>query len=80
MKIFVRRWGNSLAVRIPKVIAAETGLREGSVVELGLVDRKIVLVPVRVHQYRLEDLLAGISEENLHSEFSTGAPVGNESW
>lgn len=80
MKITVQRWGNSLAVRIPKAIAVESALDDGAIVDLKLVGGKLVLVPVRARQHRLQDLLAGITDDNLHREVETGRPIGNEAW
>lgn len=76
----IQKWGNSLAVRIPKSFAAEVGIDQDSEVELSLHEGKLVLVPLAPRQPTLEFLLAAITDENLHSEFSTGAAVGNESW
>jgi hypothetical protein len=30
--------------------------------------------------YTLEELLAGVTQENLHPEIDTGSPVGREVW
>lgn len=79
MQIKVQRWGNSLAIRLPETFAREIGLSNHSVVELSLVDQKIILMPVKSSP-TLEQLVADITEENLHGEVETGAPVGKESW
>jgi antitoxin MazE len=76
----VQKWGNSLAVRIPKSFAAEVGLEPDSEVELSLLDGKLILVPVAPQRLPLAALLAQITEQNLHSEVSTGDAVGNEGW
>jgi len=78
MRISVQKWGNSLAVRIPKAIAAETDLVDGAVVDLKLVRGKVILAPVRIKKHRLDDLLSGVTNDNLHHEVETGRPVGNE--
>lgn len=80
MQTRVREWGNSLAVRIPKAFADEAGLETNSPVELVLQDGAIIIRAVRKKKYQLEDLVAQITDENLHSETDTGAPVGNEVW
>jgi antitoxin MazE len=80
MKVAVRRWGNSLAVRIPKAIAVESDLEDGAVVNLKLVKGKVVLIPLRTRKHTLEGLLAGVTKENLHAGVETGPPVGKESW
>lgn len=76
----VQKWGNSLAVRIPKSFATEIGIDQDSEVELSLLDGTLVLVPVAPRSLTLSDLLAAITDENLHTEIPTGTVVGNESW
>jgi antitoxin MazE len=75
----VSKWGNSLAVRIPKASAEEAGLSEGAPVELTVVDGKIVIAPA-CREYALEELVAGITPRNRHVESDWGAPVGKEIW
>ena len=79
MKTRIQKWGNSLALRIPKALATEVGLETDSEVEVTLIGGQIVIAPAAT-TYTLEDLLAGITEDNLHGEISTGAPMGNEAW
>lgn len=76
----VQKWGNSLAVRIPKSFAAEVGLEPDSEVELSLLDGKLILVPVAPQHLSLAALLAQVTDQNLHSEVATGDAVGNEGW
>ena len=76
----IQKWGNSLALRIPKAFADETGLNTGSPVEIKVVDGKIVIVPVHKATYQLDNLLSGITDENRHGSIDTGDPTGNESW
>jgi antitoxin MazE len=80
MKASVQRWGNSLALRIPKVIAQESGLTDGSVVDLKLRRGVIALIPERPRKHTLSDLLSQITKENVHKEIATGRPVGKEIW
>ena len=80
MRTRVQRWGNSLAVRIPKSFAAELQLDHDSEVDLILVDGKLAVKPVPAPTFTLDDLLAGITPSNLHQEFDTGAGVGQEVW
>ena len=80
MKTKVQKWGNSLALRIPKSFATETLLEVDTEVDLSLVKGKLVITPIVDKEYSLEELLAGITEENLHSEVDTGNPIGNEAW
>jgi antitoxin MazE len=76
----IQKWGNNLAVRIPKSFAAEVGLEQDSEVELSLLDGKLVLLPVKPHHTPLAALLSQITDDNLHAEISTGEPLGNEGW
>ena len=80
MRASVEKWGNSLAVRIPKAIAEESRLTKGSAVELSLVDWKVVLTPHRRRKYSLAELLGKVTKRNRPSEWDTGKPVGKEAW
>jgi antitoxin MazE len=77
MKTKVQRWGNSLAVRIPSAFAEQAGLVQDAPVDILLANDEIVIRPQRA---RLEDLLARVTPENLHSETDFGHPVGREVW
>jgi antitoxin MazE len=79
MQTKVQRWGNSLAVRIPKAFADDMGLSEESAIEMELADGALRLSPA-APTYRLEDLLAEVTDENLHEEVDTGPAVGKEVW
>jgi len=76
----IQKWGNSLALRIPKTFALDANLENDSTVEISLVDGKIVVKPVSAPQWTLDELLAGINKNNLHQEVDSGEPVGNEVW
>ncbi|WP_421657804.1 AbrB/MazE/SpoVT family DNA-binding domain-containing protein [Leptothermofonsia sp. ETS-13] len=76
----VAKWGNSLAVRIPQHIAKEIQLTEGTEVELMVIDGNLVIKPRPRRRYSLEELVASITPENLHSEVESGIAVGNETW
>jgi len=80
MNTKVRKWGNSLAVRIPKVVAEEAGIYEESEVEMNSVDGKIVISPSLTRKYSLKKLLSKVKEENMHGETGTGEAVGKEEW
>jgi antitoxin MazE len=80
MKTKIQRWGNSLAVRIPRSLAEETRLTQDSTVELSLDSGRLVLTPVRQGEPTLNELLAGVTEENIHEEWDTGPAVGAEVW
>jgi len=76
----VQKWGNSLALRIPKAFAVDTQLENDSMVEISVVGGQIIIKPVVKPDWTLEELLAGISKENIHNEVDTGLPTGNEIW
>ncbi len=80
MQTRIQKWGNSLALRIPKAFAGEVGIDQDTVVDLTLVDGKLVVAPIAGPAITLAHLLAGITDENRHHEVTTGLPVGNEVW
>jgi antitoxin MazE len=80
MKIQVQKWGNSLALRIPKSFAMEAKVKEGSAVDISLKKGKIVLTPLNEKKYTLEGLLSKVNDQNIHAETFTGKPVGREIW
>ena len=78
MRTRIQRGGNSLAVRIPKPFAAEAGLEQQSEVDVAVVDGALVITPSSARV--LEELLAQVTDENLHGEIDFGSPVGREVW
>ena len=80
MKTTIQRWGNSLAVRIPKTVALETTLGEGDEVDLRADEERIIVERPQRRSYRLGDLLAGVTQANRHAETDCGQPAGRESW
>ncbi len=76
----VQKWGNSLALRIPKAFALDAQLENDSLVEISIVEGQIIITPVVAPSWTLEELLAGINKNNLHNEVDTGFAVGNEAW
>lgn len=81
MQARVQKWGNSLAVRLPKTLADEAQVGVDSPVEVLVRDHEIVLRPLRPEKrYELDTLLAGVTAENLHAEKDFGGPQGQEVW
>jgi antitoxin MazE len=80
VKTRVQKWGNSLALRIPKAFAEEVGLRINGTVELSLVRGALVVRPVAHPPLTLDELLRGIKDDNIPSEWDSGPPVGKEVW
>ncbi len=73
------KWGNSLAVRIPRVLAEQVGLEEGSELGISVSRGKLILSPAP-GAYGLDQLVDGITPENRHDAIDWGAPVGREVW
>ena len=76
----IGKWGNSLALRIPRSVANEAGLSFDATVELSLRENELVVSLARAPRTELERLLAGITDANRHGEVDTGPPVGGEVW
>lgn len=80
MQTKIKKWGNSLALRIPKSFALNAKLKQDELVDLSIEKERIVITLIKEKEYSLDELLKGISESNLHGEIDTGAPVGKEIW
>lgn len=77
MKTTIQKWGNSLAVRIPRPLAEEIHLEENTAVDLTIKSGKLVIVPAEP-TLTLESLVEQITDDNRHDEIETGKRVGNE--
>lgn len=77
MEAHLKKWGNSLAIRIPKAMLEHAKLREGMPLEIHFEGDSIVITPV---QLSLDELVKGIKPSNLHESVDTGPPVGREVW
>ena len=80
MQTTIQKWGNSLAVRIPKAFVKEANVAHGTAVDLSVDDGRIVIDPHPKSAYRLEDLLKGVTKRNIHAEVETGDAAGKEVW
>ena len=78
METRVQKWGNSLALRIPKPLATQVGLEANTTVRLLLRGEELVIAPVTLPSLKLDDLLAQVTEHNLHGEVDSGPAVGRE--
>ena len=80
MTVTIRKWGNSMAVRLPKALALEACLREGAKVELVRTPEGVLVKAKRMSEprCRLSDLLAAITPENVHAETDWGRSAGRE--
>jgi antitoxin MazE len=80
MKTRIQKWGNSLALRIPKSFAAKAGLRADDAVDLSLIEGALVVRLVSPQPLTLDELLRGVTDDNIPSEWDTGPAVGKEIW
>jgi len=80
MQTTIQKWGNSLAVRIPKAFVKEAHVAYGTTVDLSVDNGKIVIDPHSEPEFRLVDLLKGVTKRNVHAEVETGEAVGREVW
>lgn len=77
MKTCVLKWGNSLGIRLPKTLAKLLGVDQGDEIEMTVEKDKMT---IQKKTENLENLLAGITPENIHKEINWGKPVGREIW
>lgn len=79
MRAQVAKWGNSLAVRIPKTVAREAGLVAGTTVQMTVAAGGVLIAPAAPH-YSLRQLVVRITPKNRHGETDWGGPAGREEW
>ena len=77
MQQIIKKWGNSLALRIPKSIADSGDIRRGSLVNMFIEDGKLIIQPIQGSKFSLEALLSQITDDNKHSETDTGTSIFN---
>ena len=80
MQTKIRKWGNSLGLRIPKAFAEEASVGEGSTVDISVLKGKLVIESTQTIAYKLEELLAEVSKDNRHTEVFAGPAEGKEIW
>ena len=78
MEAVVKKWGNSLGIRIPNLIVRELSLKDGSFVDINDNGKEIVIKPLK--KIKLSEMLSLINNENIHEEIKTSGPAGNEIW
>jgi len=76
----IQKWGNSLAVRIPKPFASEMKISEGASIEMMVEEGALVIKAARDSEWTLEALLADVTDDNIHGEWEAGPPRGFEPW
>ena len=80
MTTTIRRWGNSLGLRISKALAEDAHLEDGTPVDIRVEKGRLVVARGKARKPTLDALLSRVAARNLHPEVSTGRPVGKESW
>lgn len=80
MNTRLQKCGDDFAVRIPGGLAAQMGLEPNAPVELSFRGKELVIKRFAPSETDLDDLLAGVTEHNLHGEVDTGSPIGREVW
>ena len=85
MQMTIKKWGNSLATRIPKAVVESVGLHFNQEVDIVAVNGKIIITPLKTIEYNLEDLLHLCKPEAMafteeDKEWINSPPVGNEGW
>jgi len=78
MQTRVQKWGNSLGLRILRSLAEQIGLGAGTAVSLSAKGGELLVKPARPTRLSLDELLAEVSDSNLHSSVETGSAVGAE--
>jgi antitoxin MazE len=78
MEAVVKKWGNSLGIRIPNLIVKELSLKDGSFVDIKDKGNEIIIKPKEKNE--LSEMLNKINEKNIHGEVETNGSVGNEVW
>lgn len=80
MRVVVRKWGNSAAVRIPAAVMEAAHLALDEAVEVREQSGHIVIEPIERKEYDLKELVEKITPENRHEELDFGGPAGQEVW
>ena len=78
MLVSLKKWGNSASVRIPSLILDSLNLKLNDPLDIKEEDGRIIIEALRVNEFKLEDLLSGVTQDNLHDRLDFGSPVGKE--
>ena len=78
MEAVVQKWGNSLGIRIPNLIARELSLENGAKVNIKDNGNEIIIKPIQ--KKKLPEMLKMINDTNVHEAIDWGKPVGKEIW
>jgi len=72
------KWGNSLAIRIPKPLAEEAGVREGDPMLIDAAEGRIQLRRAKLKVPSLRELVSQITPQNRYESLETGPARGKE--
>jgi antitoxin MazE len=78
MEAVIKKWGNSLGIRIPSLIVRELSLEDGSFVDIKDKGNEIIIKP-KINN-KLSEMLRLINEKNIHGEIEVSGPIGKEIW
>jgi antitoxin MazE len=80
MRATIQKWGNSLALRIPKVVSKELGIEEATAVEMRVDNSALIVKAKKTKKLVLKELLAKINDKNCHEAIETDPAIGKEVW
>ena len=80
MRVQVKKWGNSASVRIPASVMAAAALQVDQAVDVREEDGRVVIEPIRVPVYDLDELLSTMTPDTFPDDVDFGAPIGKEVW
>ena len=80
MRAVIQKWGNSLALRIPKVFSKELGFEEATAVEMRVDNSVLIVKTKKTKKLALKELLALINDKNCHEAIETDPAIGKEVW
>ena len=75
----IKKWGNSLGIRLPKAVVAQLHLADNSAVEMRIKENRIIITPA-APEYTLKGLLEKVSRKNIHEVAAAGSPAGHDIW
>jgi len=78
METVVKKWGNSLGIRIPRTITRRLSLKDGSLVDINDTGKEVVIKPIQKNS--LSEMLSKINKQNIHGEIEADGPLGKEIW
>ena len=77
VQVQLKRWGNSLGLRIPKGVAEAAGLKADDAVNIDGSEEGFVVRKARP-RLDLSALLDAVTPDNRHESQDQGGPVGRE--